>query len=122
MGTIDSKSFNRPDETRTPEKARLDVVDLGSTKAARLTFQPGWRWSSCIKPLVGTASCQNRHVGTVTSGSLHVVHDDGTERDLTVGDAYVIAPGHDAWVTSDDPFVALEFESTTAAVYAQPNS
>jgi hypothetical protein len=50
-------------------------------------------------------------VGIVQSGSMHVVSDDGTEADLNAGDAYVIEPGHDAWITSDGPFVAFEFES-----------
>ena len=52
--------------TRRPSK----VVDLGSVKAARMTLQPGWRWSECIKPVVGTESCQTHHVGAVTSGEL----------------------------------------------------
>ena len=66
-----------------------------------MTAEPGWRWSECIKPVVGTESCQAHHVGTVVGGSMHVVHEDGTEQDITEGDAYVIEPGHDAWVTSD---------------------
>ena len=52
------KSFGSPDERRTPDKTEVEVVDLGSVKAARMTLQPGWRWSECIKPLAGTESCQ----------------------------------------------------------------
>ena len=58
-------------------------------------------------------------MGTVVGGSMHVVHEDGTEQDITDGDAYVIEPGHDAWVTSDSPFVAFEFDSTTAGSFAK---
>jgi hypothetical protein len=36
---------------------------------------------------------------------MHVVHDDGTEEELQVGHAYVIGPGHNAWVVGDKPFV-----------------
>ena len=59
--------------------------------------------------------------GAVVGGSMHVVHTDGTEQDIAEGDAYVIEPGHDAWVTSDQPFVAFEFDSTTAGSYAKPS-
>jgi hypothetical protein len=111
--------FDSPDEIRTPEKTKIDVVQLGGAKAARTTFQPGWKWSECIKPLMGTDSCQARHVGTAVSGRLHIVHEDGTEADASAGDAYVIQPGHDAWVVGDEPFVAFEFESDTAERYAQ---
>jgi hypothetical protein len=120
MDTLLAKSFDQPDEKRTPDKTEVDVVDLGSVKAARLILQPGWRWSECIKPVVGTESCQALHVGIVTSGRIHVAHDDGTEAEVGPGAVYRISPGHDAWVTGDEPFVAYEFESTTAGTYAQP--
>lgn len=119
MAGIEKKNFASPDENRTPEKTQVEVVDLGSTKAARLTMQPGWKWSECIKPVVGTDSCQARHVGTVASGRLRVAHEDGTEIDLAPGDAYVIEPGHDAWVEGDEPWVAYEFEATSAETYAK---
>ena len=62
-----------------------------------------------------------RHVGMVQSGRLHLVHDDGTELDLEPGQAYVIEPGHDAWVVGDEPFVGYEFESKTAETFARPS-
>ena len=40
-----------------------------------------------------------------------MVHADGSEGDATAGTAYVIEPGHDAWVVGDEPVVAYEFES-----------
>ena len=33
---------------------------------------------------------------------MHVVHNDGTEGDITAGTGYEIEPGHDAWVVGDD--------------------
>ena len=119
MPGITKKSFDAADEVRSPDKTRLEVVDLGSAKAARMTAQPGWRWSECIKPVVGTDSCQARHVGAVLAGSLRIQHEDGSAQDVGPGDAYVIEPGHDAWVTSDEPFVAFEFESVTAGTYGK---
>src|SRR5437867_9173415 len=120
MAGLSTRNFESPDETRTPDKTKVEVVDLGGPKAARLTAQPGWRWSECIKPVVGGDSCQARHVGAVISGRMHVVHDDGTEGDAGPGDAYVIEPGHDAWVVGDEPLVGYEFESATAQTYAKP--
>jgi hypothetical protein len=121
MGNLVSKSFDQPDETRAPDKTRVEVVDLGSAKAARMRLEPGWRWSECIKPVAGTATCQARHVGTVVSGRLRVTHEDGSELDAVPGAAYIIEPGHDAWVVGDEPFVAYEFESITAETYATPS-
>ena len=117
MAGITKKSFESPDEVRRPDKTTVEVVELGSATAARVTFEPGWKWSECVKPVVGTDSCQARHVGVVTSGTIHVVHEDGTEGDAGAGDAYVIEPGHDAWVVGDETFVGYEFES--AAEYAK---
>jgi mannose-6-phosphate isomerase-like protein (cupin superfamily) len=119
MAGIAKKNFEKPDERRTPDKTVVQVVDLGSVKAARMTLQPGWRWSECIKPVAGTDSCQVHHVGTVASGQLSIRHDDGTEVQIGPGDAYVIEPGHDAWVSGSEPFVAFEFDSKAAETYAQ---
>jgi hypothetical protein len=91
----------------------------GTATAARMTLQPGWRWSECIKPVAGTDRCQIRHVGLVESGTMHIVHSDGTEGDVRPGQSYVIEPGHDAWVVGDEPFVAYEFETAAAEEYAR---
>ncbi|MDQ3992860.1 MAG: cupin domain-containing protein [Actinomycetota bacterium] len=119
MAGIEARGFDSPDETRTPDKTRVDVVRMGATTAARYTFQPGWRWSESVKPVAGTDSCQVRHVGVAQSGRLHVKHNDGTEGEVGAGDAYVIEPGHDAWVVGDDVFVGFEFESKSAEEYAR---
>jgi hypothetical protein len=111
MAGIESKSFANPDETRTPSKTRVDVVHVGGTEVGRFTFEPGWKWSECIKPVAGTERCQNDHVGYLESGQLTVVHEDGSEVMIKPGEAYRIAPGHDAWVVGDQPVVAYEFKS-----------
>jgi hypothetical protein len=121
MAGVESRGFDSPDETRAPEKTQVDVVHIGGATAARMTFDPGWRWSDCVKPVAGTDSCQMRHVGVVHSGRLHVEHEDGSELDIGPGDAYVIEPGHDAWVVGDQTFVGYEFESRSAEEYAKPD-
>ena len=119
MASLNAKSFDTPDETRTPDKTKIEVVDLGGSKVARMTAQPGWRWSDCIKPVAGTDSCQVHHVGVMVSGTLHVAHNDGTEQDISAGQAYVIEPGHDAWVVGDNPVVGYEFDARAAEEYAK---
>jgi hypothetical protein len=119
MAGVEALDFDSPDESRTPDKTRVDVIHVGDTTAARMTFEPGWKWSECVKPVVGTDSCQVRHVGVAQSGRLHVAHEDGTEAEVGPGDAYVIEPGHDAWVLGDESFVGFEFEPHSAEEYAR---
>ena len=119
MTGVVKKSFGSPDERRTPDKTVVEVVNLGSVKAAKMTLLPGWRWSECIKPIAGTDSCQIHHEGMAASGQMHVVHNDGTEIEIGPGDAYVIEPGHDAWVVGSEVFVGYEFDSKAAETFAR---
>jgi hypothetical protein len=119
MPGVEKRSFDSPDETRTPDKTRSDIVHMGATAAARLTLDPGWRWSDCVKPVAGTESCQHKHVGVAHSGRMRVTHEDGTVVEIGAGEAYVIEPGHDAEVLGDEPFVGFEFEQKAAEEYAR---
>lgn len=116
---INSSDFTAPDERRRPDNTQVDIVKMGGRTAARFTFRPGWKWPERSKPVAGTDSCQVHHVGVVTAGRLHVVHDDGSEGDIGPGQAYVIEPGHDAWVVGDEAFVGFKFESDSAERYAK---
>jgi hypothetical protein len=119
MAGVEKRDFDSPDETRAPEKTRSDIVHLGGTTAARLTLEPGWSWSTCIKPVAGTDSCQHRHVGVLQSGRMRVTHDDGSVVDIDAGEVYVIEPGHDAEVVGDQPVIGFEFEPRAAEEYAK---
>jgi hypothetical protein len=119
MAGVEKLNFDSPDETRTPDKTRSDIVHKGATTAARLTLEPGWSWSACVKPVVGTEKCMHRHVGVVQSGQMRVTHEDGTVLDLSRGDAYVIEPGHDAEVVGDEAFIGFEFAPKAAEEYAR---
>jgi len=44
MSGFTAKSFESPDETRTPDKTRVEVLELGGIKAARRTTAPEWKW------------------------------------------------------------------------------
>ena len=118
VSRLEAKSHDAPDETRTPDKTRVEVVRLEGFTLARLTFQPGWRWSECLKPVVGTDSCQHSHVGYAVAGRLAVRLEDGAEQTIGAGQSYTIPPGHDAWVEGDEPFVGIEVMS--AEQFARP--
>ena len=111
MAGIESRNMDSPDETRTPEKTTVEVVAVGGSQVGRFTFEPGWRWSECVKPVAGTDRCQADHLGYAISGRLQVEHEDGTSLEIGPGEAYHIAPGHDAWVLGDETFVGVEFSS-----------
>ena len=119
MAGVEKRDFDTPDESRTPDKTRSDIVHLGGTTAARLTLQPGWTWSACVKPVAGTDMCQHRHVGIAHAGRMLVTHQDGTVLEIAAGEAYVIEPGHDAEVVGGEAFVGFEFEPKAAEDYAR---
>jgi mannose-6-phosphate isomerase class I len=111
ISKLEVKSHDHPDEVRTPSLTKVEVVRLAGFTLGRFRLQPGWRWSECIKPVVGTASCQLPHVGYVVSGSISVKMDDGTQKTLEPGMSYTIPAGHDAWVEGKEPFVCVEVMS-----------
>jgi hypothetical protein len=102
------KSHNEPEEVRSPDKTRVEVVRLEGFTIGRYNFEPGWRWSECVKPVVKTDLCQVSHVGYAISGRVTVRTKDGTQRTIAAGESFTIPPGHDAWVEGDEPFVSIE--------------
>lgn len=88
-----------------------DLVRIGESTIGLARWEPGWRWSEHLKPMLGTDSCPFHHLGYAMSGSLRVVMDDGDALDIPPGSAYEIPPGHDAWVLGDEPFVTVEWTS-----------
>ena len=121
MAMVETRNLDAADETRTFEKGRAELVTLAGVTVGRAVFQPGWRWSLHVKPIVGTDSCEVTHTGYVISGRLKVVMDDGSEAELGPGDAHVIPPGHDAWVLGDEPYVAVDFSPEIAGYAKAPD-
>lgn len=111
MPRLQRKGFAPPDETRSFPNGLVEVITLDEIWVSRFVFQPGWRWSKDVAPIVGTRSCQHRHVGYTISGRLVVRMDDGTEMTIGPGDAYEIPPGHDGWVEGDVAWESVEFTS-----------
>jgi len=106
----ESKSLGTPDRVKTFPKAKIEFIEVGGKTLARATLQPGWRWSTSIKPIVNTDSCESSHFQYLISGSMIVELDDGTRIECKAGDVSLIPPGHDAWVVGKEPAVALDFE------------
>lgn len=109
MGEILVKRFDEPDEVISVPNQISQVVVLGDTYVARSVAQPGWRWSTDVKPLVGTLSCQIHHQGLVLSGRMQILTNEGALRSLEPGDVIDLQPGHDGWVVGDEPCVFIEF-------------
>lgn len=118
MATIEVKNIRTPDERRDFPSGHLDAVSMTGMDFAAGTFEPGWRWSEAVGPIAGTDSCQMHHKGVIAQGRMKVRMDDGTETELSTGDAYVIPPGHDAWVLGDETVVAYDFAGQTAREFA----
>lgn len=103
------KSLRSPDEVIRLPGIVEDVVDLGDVTVGRVVQEPGWRWSTHVRPIVGGEWCQARHVGVVLSGHFGVLLSNGTELRLGPDDVYDIPPGHDGYTVGDEPGVLLEW-------------
>lgn len=110
MSGLETKHFDTPEEKRPfADKGAADVVTLGGKSVLKARFEPGWRWSEHVRPIVGTESCESPHFFYVLSGRLHVLMDDGTEGETGANDVTRIDPGHDAWVVGEEPCVVIDF-------------
>ena len=113
------KNFDHPDETRPVKKGKVEVLNMGpGLPVMRVTFEPGWKWSECVKPVAKTESCQVPHLVYVVSGRIAIRMDDGQTVEYGPGDVGLVPPGHDAWVIGNEPFVNIDYQG--GAVYAKP--
>ena len=117
MPRLQRKSLTHPETVRKFGHGRIETVGLDEVEVGRLHFEPGWRWSTDVRPIVGTPLCMNRHLGVCLEGILAVEMDDGSTMQVVAGDAYEIPPGHDAWVVGDHPFTTYEW--TSSRVFAR---
>jgi hypothetical protein len=108
--SIIAKSAAQADERREFQGlGHLDVLKLGEHTVGVATFEPGWRWSTNVKPIAGTDSCQAPHLSYVVSGRMMIRSDDGTEVEVGPGQVVSITPGHDAWIIGDEACVQVDF-------------
>ena len=109
MAGISSKNLDEPDELIEFPGLNADVVEVAGVTVARVVQEPGWRWSTHVKPQVGGEWCQARHFGVVLEGRMGIALEDGTTVEFAPGDVFEIPPGHDGYVIGHERAVALEW-------------
>ena len=110
MERAEHKDFDKPDEVRKFPQGRVELITIGGATVGRAVFEPGWRWSTSVQPLVKTKSCDAPHFQYHVSGVLRIRIDDGTEFDCRAGDVSLLPSGHDAWVIGNEPAVVVDFQ------------
>ena len=116
--TIEQRDFADPDEVRTFDRGRAEILAVGGTEIGRLVLSPGWRWSEHVKPIAGTDLCEAPHFQYHVAGTLRVRTADGEEFDATPGQVTSLPAGHDAWVVGDEDVVVVDWFG--ASHYAKP--
>ena len=113
MPRLQAKSFGSPDETRALPRATARVVYLDETAVGFASWEPGWRWSVDLKPIVGTSWCEHHHLGYALSGSLEVVSETGEGLTIHAGRGANRDPaGTRCLGRRDEPFVTVEWSSS----------
>jgi class 3 adenylate cyclase len=109
MGQMQRKSLDMPDEERAIPHGKVQIWEIGDFVIGKTTFEPGWRWSTDVKPIAGTEWCEYHHLGIMLKGVMHFVTPDGLEMEIGEGQLYEVLPGHDAWTIGDDPVIQYDF-------------
>ena len=109
MGQMQRKSLDMPDEERSIPNGKVQIWEIGDFVIGKTTFEPGWRWSTDVKPIAGTEWCEYHHLGIMLKGVMHFVTPDGLEMEIGEGQIYEVPPGHDAWTIGDEPVVQYDF-------------
>jgi hypothetical protein len=102
----------------------VDVVKAANGRLKRVVYPAGFRWSTSLKPAVGTDHCMHAHVGFLARGRVGGQYADGCTFEFTAPQAVVIEPGHDGWVVGEEPAVLIEFdyENDTARRFDLPET
>ncbi len=108
---------------RTVGGVTIDVFPAANGRIKRVIYSPGFRWSSHMKPVVGTDLCMHAHVGFLARGRVRGKYGDGCTFELTAPTPVVVEPGHDAEVVGKEPAVLIEFdaEAETAHRFGLPD-
>ena len=98
---------------------QMDVATAGTGRIKRVVYPKGFRWSTHMKPIIGTEHCMHAHVGFLARGQVHVEYPDGCTVEFVAPQVIAIDPGHDAWVVGDEPAVLIEvdFEGETPQLF-----
>jgi class 3 adenylate cyclase len=113
-GRVERKTFADPDETRRFPHGIGTFVSIGSLALGRAVLEPGWRWSTDIKPLVGTELCELHHLHVLVAGRMAFQTEAGDLHEFEPDAVMDIQPGHDAWVVGDEPVVLLDISGNVS--------
>ena len=106
---LEVRNFDAPDEVRPfVGHGEVRLVTVAGQEIGKAVFEPGWRWSTHVKSIAGTASCEFPHFLYVISGRMLVRMDDGREVELRAGDVASIPPGHDAEVVGTEACITVD--------------
>ena len=114
-------NLNNPDETRRTPNAKLQLVTVGGFTLGLRTLEPGWRWSTSMKQVAKTETCEVHHIGYMVSGRMGFLMNDGLKLEVGPGDVFDVHPGHETWTIGETPAVfvdligAVEYEKRAAA-------
>jgi hypothetical protein len=122
VARLQKRSMNQPDEVRSVGRGRLELVQMDDLALGRIVYEPGWRWSTDVKPIVGGDLCEIHHQGYVISGQIRVQLRDGATIDAGPGDVFECPPGHDAWVVGDEPWVSVDWRGRRYFARGQDSS
>jgi len=103
------RDFAHPDETRTFDHGRAEILSIGGSDIGRLVLEPGWRWSRDVQPIAGTDLCEAPHFQYHVTGTLRIRMADGSEFDALPGEVTSLPSGHDAWVVGDEAVVVVDW-------------
>jgi hypothetical protein len=100
----------------------IDIIRAGNGRIKRVVYPRGFRWSTHLKPAIGTDLCMHAHVGFLARGRVHGEYADGCGFEYAAPRVVVLEPGHDAWVVGDEPAVLIQFdaEEETARRFGLP--
>jgi hypothetical protein len=98
-------------EHREVGGAEVDIVRAGNGRIKRAVYPPGFRWSTHMKPVVGTEVCMHAHLGFLARGHIQGEYRDGCAFEYVAPQVVVLEPGHDAWVVGEEPAVLIQFDS-----------
>jgi hypothetical protein len=109
-------------DRRTVGGIGVDIMRAGKGRIKRVVYPPGFRWSTHIKPVVGTTLCMHAHVGLLARGHVRGEYADGCTFEFVAPQAVVVEPGHDAWVVGAGSAVLIQFdaEDETARHFGLP--
>ncbi len=113
MADAERKNLKTPDETRTFEKGKVELVNIGGGVVGRLTLEPGWKWSQHVKPIAKTELCEAPHFQYHAAGRIRIKMADGSEFEVGPGEITALPSGHDAWVVGDEAVVLIDFQGAS---------